>query len=55
MVSESEIIAFARQYDPQPMHVDTNSASFTIYGGLIASGWHTGALFMRLLVTCRVW
>ncbi len=51
MVSESEIIAFARQYDPQPMHVDPNSASFTIYGGLIASGWHTGALFMRLLVT----
>jgi acyl dehydratase len=49
-VSEVDIIEFARQYDPQPMHLDPNAASFTIYGGLIASGWHTGALFMRLLV-----
>jgi acyl dehydratase len=49
-VSESDIIGFAREYDPQPMHLDPNAASFTIYGGLIASGWHTGALFMRLLV-----
>lgn len=50
-VSEAEIIGFARQYDPQPMHVDPRASTFTIYGGLIASGWHTGALFMRLLVT----
>lgn len=50
-VSEADIIAFARQYDPQPMHIEANAASFTIYGGLIASGWHTGALFMHLLVT----
>ena len=49
-VSEAEIIAFARQYDPQAMHTDSRAASFTIYGGLIASGWHTVALFMRLLV-----
>ena len=49
-VSQADIIGFAQQYDPQPMHVDPNAASFTIYGGLIASGWHTGALFMRLLV-----
>jgi len=49
-VSESEIIAFARQYDPQPMHTDPSAAGFTIYGGVIASGWHTVALFMRLLV-----
>jgi acyl dehydratase len=49
-VSEAEIIAFANQYDPQPMHTDPRAASFTIYGGLIASGWHTVALFMRLLV-----
>jgi acyl dehydratase len=49
-VSEADIIGFARQYDPQPMHLDPNAASYTIYGGLIASGWHTGALFMRLLV-----
>lgn len=33
------------------MHIEPNAASFTIYGGLIASGWHTGALFMRLLVS----
>ncbi len=49
-ISEAEIIAFARQYDPQPMHTDPRAASFTIYGGLIASGWLTVALFMRLLV-----
>jgi acyl dehydratase len=49
-VSQADIIEFARQYDPQPMHLDPNAGSFTIYGGLIASGWHTGALFMRLLV-----
>ena len=49
-VNESDIISFARQYDPQPMHIDPNAATFTIYGGLIASGWHTVALFMRLLV-----
>src|SRR4029077_17416205 len=49
-VSQADIIAFASQYDPQPMHLDPNAASFTIYGGLIASGWHTGALFMGLLV-----
>jgi acyl dehydratase len=49
-LSEADIIAFARQYDPQPMHIDPDAASFTIYGGLIASGWHTVSLFMRLLV-----
>lgn len=50
-VSQEEIIAFARQYDPQPFHIDPNAASFSIYGGLIASGWHTVSLFMRLIVT----
>ncbi|HXN00820.1 MAG TPA: MaoC family dehydratase [Candidatus Dormibacteraeota bacterium] len=49
-VRQADMIEFARQYDPQPMHLDPNAASFTIYGGLIASGWHTGALFMGLLV-----
>src|SRR2546430_16473316 len=49
-VSQADIIGFAQQYDPQPMHVNPNAASFTIYGGLIASGLHTGALFMSLLV-----
>lgn len=49
-VSREEIIAFASQYDPQPFHTDEEAAKESIYGGLIASGWHTVALFMRLLV-----
>jgi acyl dehydratase len=49
-VSRDEILEFARRYDPQPFHVDEEAARRSIYGGLIASGWHTAALFMRLLV-----
>jgi acyl dehydratase len=49
-VSEDEIIAFAREYDPQLFHVDPEAARASIYGGLIASSWHTVALCMRLLV-----
>lgn len=49
-VSREEIIEFASQYDPQPFHTDEEAAKESIYGGLIASGWHTVALFMRLLV-----
>ncbi len=48
-VSKDEIIAFARKFDPQPFHIDEVAAERSIYGGLIASGWHTGSLFMRLL------
>ena len=48
--TEAEIIDFARAYDPQPMHADPEAARGSIYGGLIASGWHTAALVMRLLV-----
>jgi acyl dehydratase len=48
--TQDEIIAFARAYDPQPMHVDPEQARGSIYGGLIASGWHTTATYMRLLV-----
>jgi acyl dehydratase len=44
------IIQFARAYDPQPMHVDPEQARTSIYGGLIASGWHTASTYMRLLV-----
>jgi acyl dehydratase len=47
-VTESEIIDFARRYDPQPMHTDPDAASHGRFGGLIASGWHTGAMMMRL-------
>ena len=49
-VTEEEIVAFARQYDPQPFHVDTAAAERSSFGGLIASGWHTAAIFMRLYV-----
>jgi acyl dehydratase len=47
-VSETEIVAFARKYDPQPFHTDPEAARQSLYGGLIASGWHTCALLMRL-------
>jgi len=49
-VSEEEIVAFARQWDPQPFHVDPEAAKDSPFGGLIASGWHTGAMWMRLYV-----
>jgi acyl dehydratase len=48
-VTREEIVAFAREFDPQPFHVDEAAAAGTIYGGLIASGWHTIALYMRLM------
>ncbi len=48
-VTKEEIIEFALKFDPQPFHVNEKEAAETIYGGLIASGWHTGSLFMRLL------
>jgi acyl dehydratase len=50
VVRREEIVAFARDYDPQPFHVDESIARSSIYGGLIASGWHTVCLFMRLFV-----
>ena len=49
-VGEDDIIAFARRYDPQLFHVDPVAARSTIYGGLIASGWQTVALSMRLMI-----
>ena len=49
-VSEEEILSFARRYDAQPFHVDKAAAAKSIYGGLIASGWQTGSIFMGLLV-----
>ena len=45
-----DIVAFARQFDPQPFHTDPVAAKQTIFGGLIASGWHTCAIAMRLMV-----
>jgi acyl dehydratase len=49
-VTESEIIEFAEQYDPQPMHTDPETAEESMFGGLVASGWHTTSMCMRLLV-----
>lgn len=49
-VSEKDIIAFAREWDPQPFHTDPERARETMWQGIIASGWHTGAIAMRLLV-----
>ena len=48
-VNRDEIIEFASRYDPQPFHVDEEAAKQSIYGGLIASGWHSCALIMRLI------
>jgi acyl dehydratase len=49
-VTEEEIVAFARDYDPQPFHVDHDAAAQSIYGGIIASGWHTCGMMMRMVV-----
>lgn len=48
-VTEAAIIEFGEQYDPQPFHVDPDAAVESPFGGLIASGWHTCAMYMRLL------
>lgn len=49
-LSKEEIIAFAKEYDPQPFHIDEEAAKDTIFQGLAASGWQTGAIYMRMLV-----
>jgi acyl dehydratase len=48
-ITAEEIVAFGRAFDPQPMHTDPEAAKATPVGGLIASGWHTCAIMMRLL------
>jgi acyl dehydratase len=50
VVDEEQIKAFARQFDPQPFHLDNEAAKDTLFSGLAASGWHTAAITMRLLV-----
>jgi len=52
--TESEIVAFAEQFDPQPFHTDPVAARDTFFGGLIASGWHTCAIGMRLMVQAYI-
>jgi len=49
-ISEEQIISFAREFDPQPFHLDAAIARQTMFKGLIASGWHTAAITMRLFV-----
>jgi acyl dehydratase len=49
-IDAAQIKAFARQFDPQPFHLDEEAAKGTMFGGLVASGWHTAAVTMRLLV-----
>jgi len=53
-VTEEEIIAFAQQYDPQPFHISPDQTKHSYYGGLIASGWHTVSLLMRLMVNVLI-
>lgn len=48
-VTSEEIVAFASEFDPQPMHLDEEAGRASILGGLSASGWHTCAMFMRML------
>ena len=49
IVTRAEIVAFAAEFDPQPMHLDEAAAADSLLGGLAASGWHTCALFMRMV------
>ncbi len=49
-MTEAEVIGFATRFDPQPFHIDAAAAQASIFGGLIASGWHTGSVVMRMMV-----
>ncbi len=49
-IDEEQIKAFAQEFDPQPFHLDAEAAKATLFDGLVASGWHTAAISMRLLV-----
>ena len=51
-IGEADILAFAKEYDPQPFHTDPEAAKNTVFKGLAASGWHTVALTMRMIVDC---
>jgi len=52
--TEAEMIAFATKYDPQPIHIDPEAAKKSIFGGLIASGWLTASIWMKLAVASRM-
>ena len=50
-VTESDIVEFANDFDPQPFHLDLDAAKRSVFRGLVASGWHTAAISMKLFVT----
>ena len=50
LIDAEQITAFAQQFDPQPFHLDAEAARETLFEGLVASGWHTAVISMRLLV-----
>jgi len=50
VMDQQSIIAFAKQFDPQPFHTDPEAARHSLFGGLAASGWHTAAVSMRLII-----
>lgn len=51
--SEDEIVRFAKKYDPQPFHIDPEAAKRSLFGGIVASGWHTAAIWMKLAIADR--
>ena len=53
-VSQEQIIAYARQFDPQPFHTDPAAAKKTLFGELVASGWHTASMTMGLFATSEI-
>lgn len=53
-VSQDEIIAYARRFDPQPFHTDPEAAKNTLFGELVASGWHTASMTMGLFATSDI-
>ena len=54
VLTEAEIVAFAREFDPQPMHIDPDSDQARRFGGLIASGWHVASRVMREFVDAKI-
>jgi acyl dehydratase len=53
-VSQDAIMAYARQFDPQPFHLDPKEAANTMFGELVASGWHTASMTMRMFATSEI-
>ena len=54
-VTAEEVTGFAARYDPQPFHLDEEAGRNSVFGGLAASGWHTAAMTMRMLVESDFW